>query len=244
MPLRHTFALMVLALLLAAGLPGSSSATVLVSARALHTSVHPARRAHHHHVRHRHATAAELRSASHPRPRHGHPRTPAAPLRHAGRSHALPPHASNKLQRSHTRGGTPYALGLASLSLGLWTAGSPLPGTQNDEISNPRSGHLKGRSPPRGSPPSATPYPARPVPAVRVPAEFFRNSPATRPDAEFPAKAPRESQLTAHRVPCAVSAPLSLRGPCFALPVFPQVPDRASEGRTAGHSMPSWRNLS
>ena len=258
----RALAFMILVSLLMAAAPASASAIVLVTARAVHTSVHAHSRAHHHHARHRHATNAELRAGSQHHNSHSRTGGPSTPRqRPAGRAHALPPHASNKLQRGHERGGAPYALGLASLSLGLWTTGSPLTATQNDGVTDPRLGHLKGRSPPRGNPPSAiTCCAARSLAPKCAPAELIRPSRYARPDAESPAKARRDPRPTAesHATPCriaqiaACSAPASSRVPRMAAtPSAPSSiavvtsinPDRAFEGRAAGQTLPSRRKF-
>ncbi len=192
-------AFVILASLLMAAAPASASAIVLVSARAVHTSVHPHARAHRHHARHRHATNAELRAGSQRHNSHSRRGSPTVPRqRPAGRAHALPPHAYNKLQRGHERGGAPYALGLASLSLGLWTTGTSLSATENDRVTDPRLGHLKGRSPPRGNPPSAiASCSACAIAPMRAPAEPFRPSRSPKPGAEPRAKARRDPRPTA-----------------------------------------------
>ena len=262
-------AFVILASLLMAAAPASASAIVLVSARAVHTSVHPHARAHRHHARHRHATNAELRAGSQRHNSHSRRGSPTVPRqRPAGRAHALPPHAYNKLQRGHERGGAPYALGLASLSLGLWTTGTSLSATENDRVTDPRLGHLKGRSPPRGNPPSAiASCSACAIAPMRAPAEPFRPSRSPKPGAEPRAKARRDPRPTAEsnatprpiatriattpRRDALTATTLSRVLEPAATPSAPSSiavatsinPDRAFEGRAAGQTLPSRRKF-
>ena len=269
----RAFALMVLAPLLLAAAPASSRAITLVSARAVHTSVHPRAHAHHRHARHHHTANAELRAGTRHHGAHSRAGGPATPRPRSGSSHALPPHASSKLQRDHSRGGTPSALGHARLDLGLWTTGSAMTSAQNESVTDPRLGHLKGRSPPRGNPPSAIRCcAARAVAPKRAPAAPFQPSRNTPPDAEFLAKARRnappdaESTAKARRDPplAAESSALALRdaplasmrtprvycapstpgAPCYVVITASLNPGRAFEGRTAGTPLPSRRKFS
>ena len=255
----RAFALMVLAPLLLAVAPAPSRAITLVSARAVHTSVHPRAHAHHRHARHHHTANAELRAGTRHHGAHSRAGGPATPRRRSGRSHALPPHASSKLLRNHSSGGAPYALCHASLSLGLWTTGATLTATQNDGVTDPRLGHLKGRSPPRGNPPSAIACcPARAVAPKRAPSAPYAPSRTARPDAESPAKARRAAPLAAEssalalrdaplasmRTPRVYCAPSTPGAPCCVAVTTSLNPGRAFEGRAAGSSLPSRRKFS
>ncbi len=269
----RAFALMILAPLLLAAAPASSRAITVVSARAVHTSVHPRTHGHHRHARHHHTANAELRAGTRHHGAHSRAGGPATPRPHSSSSHALPPHASSKLQRNHSPGGAPYALGHASLSLGLWTTGATLTATQNDGVTEPRLGHLKGRSPPRGNPPSAIRCcRARAVAPKRAPSPGFQPFRNARPDAESTAKARRDAPLAAEssalalrdaplaaessaialrdvplasmRSPRVYRAPSTPGAPCCVAVTASLNPGRAFEGRTAGSSLPSRRKFS
>jgi hypothetical protein len=256
-----------IAALAIAGMPAVSGASVITTAQALHTGVSARPHSHHghsHHTHHARGQRAELRAepASHTHTHASH-QPPAAPERRAPHPHAMLPHAGTQLHRSQPQGGAPYALGLASLSLGLSTRGDAMPESHNEQITDPSSGILKGRSPPRGIPLSATcpPCPARPAAHLRAPADPIRDcrlvpaSPASRHDhphtyeACVLTRASGRGPIAAPVVHRPNPAPLA-RG--FAatpdrafqrglLASF-QTPDRASEGRTAGSLLPSWRS--
>jgi hypothetical protein len=159
------------------------------------------------------------------------PVTPAAPApRHRpARSRATLPHATAKLHRGDSRGGTPYALGHASLSLGLWTGSESLPTGGYELITNPTSGVLRGRSPPRGDPPSATPpaAPARLPSLLRAP---LHPIPSTFPTHKTPAPAaPRAVER--RRFAARPGGTFTTRS----------TPDCALEGGPSGVHLPSWR---
>lgn len=263
MNIRHTGALVTLAALLLAGLPVASNAGVVVSARAVHTGVHPHARTHRHHARHHAAPHAELRAAAQHGAGHTRRGAPAIPHPRPGRSHALPAHAGTQLRRSPSRGGVPYALGPASLSLGLWTDGTPMRAMQNDGATDPRLGILKGRSPPRGDTPCAIrcPTSARPALTPRAPAPAFGACCISKPAAECLAATLPDPVLThsfGFRVHRSTPGPVGVRRPqrlcaaretpsactpCFAPSVIPITPDRAFEGRAAGPTLPSRRKF-
>jgi hypothetical protein len=226
--------------------PGVAGAAAIASARAphasliaaahpLHTDVHTRVRGHrvhgHHARRHIHA---ELRAgATAAAAGHG-PRAPLPPPHHPARSHALLPHATVKLHRENPRGGSPYALGQASLSVSLVPGRPSAPVLQNELVSNPASGVLKGRSPPRGIPLSAflPPRSARHAIPARAPAASRRESvPCDAP----PTFVPRSNPFAA------LLCPRFARQNPFASLI---TPDRASEGGPAGSSLPSWRHVS
>ena len=267
----------IVALLALAGMPAISGAsshaaplaarkglTLTTTARAVHTGVHAGARPHHARAHRGHHTRTELRAAA---TRHGlsrHPGSaPVAPRPRPAHSHAALPHAATKLHRNLPRGGAPYALGQASLSLGLWTDGGEMPACQNDLISDPLSGLLRGRSPPRGIPLIAisTPCPARPAALLAcAPADSFRDrrSPLAlqvsssldpsrveaRPTSGASARGSMPTTVRFRREPrCLVagSADLSCRAFPRGTVASPITPDRASEGRAAGSLLPSWR---
>ena len=236
----------------------------MVTAHALHTGVHARLHTHHGHARHPRHSRSELRAAIAPQVHVSHP-APVAPPKHTPRPHAMLPHAATKLHRSPTSGGAPYALGRASLSLGLSTRGLAMPATRNELISDPSSGILKGRSPPRGIPLRATSSrcTARSAALPRAPADPIRDR-RLRP--AFPSPRNRQLAMSAVCVRSRIAAGVPLmalavhvphpallargiaatrgravrRGPSVRL----KTPDRASEGRTAGLSLPSWRSVS
>lgn len=201
---------------------------ILASANALHTSVH----ARHHGRRHgRTAVHATLTGAT-PYAATPLPFAPR-PLHHPARNHAALPHVSAKPHRTDSRGGAPYALGNASLSVGLGAHATRTVFSMNDHVTDPASGWLKGRSPPRGDPldafvvvPSACPRRTDRLSCVR-PARS-----ASRPRL---GSIPVSSFMT-FRCPGAASAPgVSLCSPCGF------TSERAPEGGPLGPFMPSWR---
>ena len=245
MSLCRSITLAVCAALVIAGVPAISGAAVLAPARppvvtparALHTGVHArgrgrarGRRGHGHHG-HRHIRA-EL-SAAPGTVSLGHSAPfPGAPVRRPPRAHATLPHTSVKLHRSESRGGTPYALGQASLSLSLETGAGAMPVCRNEVISNPCAGTLRGRSPPRGMPSIALVLlgPARlahlPC-APAVPHRDIRFASRDCPTSPLP-------HVASFRAPGGRPFP----------DASPFTPDRASEGRPAGSLPPSWRHVS
>ncbi len=161
------------------------------------------------------------------------PAQPLLPRSRPARSHSALPHVAAKLHTSPPRGGAPYALGPASLSLGLWSERDPMPAHHNELISNPSSGILKGRSPPRGDPPSAflLPRPARALTFHRAP---------LNPIHRIALVTPRRRTALPHAEACPGIADAGV------IVVSPRVnpmntPDRAFEGRPAGPYLPSWR---
>jgi len=203
---------------------------VIATAHAVHTGVNARAHAHHARAHHAHrARAAEIRSAS-AHTYDGRPLPlPATPLHHPARSHAMIPHTAVKLSRAQTRGGTPYALGQASLSLGLWTGVNRVPVGHDEVPANPAWGCLRGRSPPRGQPLCATllPGPARIAATSCAPADRFR--------ALAPASSSSDLLSTGVRDRDRAMAAFVME---FASPF---TPDRAFEGRPAGSHLPSWR---
>jgi len=232
--MKRWIVLAMFAALAFAGLPAIAGAMVITTANPVHTGVH-ARVRLHHHARHLRHARAELSAA------HGHvpvsrPIPVPAPLRsRPARSHTAVPHTATKLHPSPTRGGAPYALGPASLSLALGTSDPSMPVAHNELISNPSTGILRGRSPPRGDPPSAiaSPHLARALTSRRAPSDPIHSLPvsSTSPFAHALAHA-------GMRVPCAVLPDGTF---AFSLPCFPYTPDRALEGGPAGTHLPSWR---
>ena len=217
-----------------AGMPGVSSAMVIATASPLHTGVHARVHLHHGHVRHVHRAHAELRAArAHSQAERSAP-APLMPRSRPARSHAALPHVAAKLHSSPSRGGAPYALGPASLSLALWTHGDPMPVHHNELTSNPSSGILRGRSPPRGDPLSATssPHPARARNSRRAPLDPIHPIAITN---WYPSTTRRHADPRPF-----ISAGA---GGIVASPLTdPNVtPDRAFEGRPAGSYVPSWR---
>jgi hypothetical protein len=243
-----------------------TSASVVTTAHPLHTGVQPRLHAHHAHARHAHHARPELRAAAaaHAYAAHSAP-APQPQRRRPVHTHAMLPHAGVKLHRTERGGGAPYALGQASLSLGLWTSGDPMPVSRNELISDPSSGILKGRSPPRGVPLSATTAPsfARPPASAassRATADLLRTCrsvPAllrnTNSDPR-PVEACLRSGASAPGSPALPirpghgSARIACGAPALTVRAFEHgelpfriTPDRASEGRTAGSLLPSWR---
>jgi hypothetical protein len=185
------------------------------------------------HVRHLRHARAEL-SAARVRLHASRPvSTPAAPRPRPARSHATLPHATSKPHPS--RGGAPYALGPASLSLGLWTGSDPMPVDHNELISNPSSGILRGRSPPRGDPLSATPS------RLAVRAQIFLRAPLDPVSTPIRHTTLRHARALWHadeRLPCVARTGDIL---VVSLPRSHHTPDRALEGGPAGSFLPSWR---
>ena len=233
MMLSRLFALVTVTSLALACAPAVWGATAVMPAKALHTSVHPRSRIHHHRRSHRaHHIRAELRSVPARSWSGGAAPSRRAPSRRPARSHATLPHSAAKLHRSDSRGGAPYALGHASLSLSLWTGGESIPAAHNDLVSNPSSGILKGRSPPRGDPLAATRLPfSERATLLRAPTDPLRNpSPTTSRDHHSP---PAEA--------CSISAARTRGCVVPQFTVSRITPDRASEGGPAGTHLPSWR---
>ena len=257
------------AVLALAGTPALAVANVTTTAHALHTGVQPRAHVHRAHGHHAHHGGAELRVTVNSRRSSRQPwSVPAAPHRRPARPHALLPHAGLELHRSSPRGSAPYALGQASLSLGLWTTGESIPINRNELISDPLSGVLRGRSPPRGIPLRATPCPciarplnsASPPRASAAPPRDCRTTPAplAEPTSQhrcFEARlypgAFASVSIALHAIPDPDLEPVSLAGHAVPTdrasrrrePAFPNTPDRASEGRTAGSPLPSRRSF-
>jgi hypothetical protein len=212
-----------------------ANAAATTSASALHTGVHP--RAHHHRLHARRAKRSELRAA----PAHAPAPTaipspvPAMPKRRPAGSRAALPHVTNKPPRSQPRGGAPYALGPASPSLGQGLDRVPMPTQHNELVSNPSSGILRGRSPPRGDPLSATSLPRSraTLPTSRAPSNSIHI-------VSEPAPLRRFASGHAGNPPEAATDSLGPfvfhRSPSHDTP--PTVPSRA--GRPGSH-LPSWR---
>lgn len=233
--MKRSLTLATLATLALAGMPCIAGAAVIVTANALHTGVHARVHLHRGHARHAHHVRAEL-SAARVRLHAARPvSVPVVPRSRPARSHSALPHATTKVHPSPSRGGTPYALGPASLSLGLWTGSDPMPVDRNELISNPSSGILRGRSPPRGDPPSATPSPsaARAHTFLRAPLDSFHPL--------IPQTTSRRARASWHADEC---PPYAARPDGFLdlpLPRSHNTPDRALEGGPAGSHLPSWR---
>ncbi len=199
--------------------------TMIGAANALHTGVLAHRRAHHHGRGTHPAVRATLAPATSyvafplplPLPR---------PLRHPARAHAALPHVAAKLHRAGSRGGTPYALGNASPSVGLGARSAAMAQLCNDRVSDPASGWMTGRSPPRGDPLTASASSASPRRARR--SSFAR--PTTLPvlfTSSLPSRCSGAPASDVFRAPLLVHSRST-------------VPPRA--GRS-GQSCPRWRCL-
>ena len=255
--------LMFAASLCGAGVASASRlhAALIVPARALHTGVRAPR---HHHAHHRptHAAVrATLARAASTAPAAPAPRLPHRPAR----SHAALPHVSAKPHRSVNRGGQPYPIGQASLSIGLETRGMKPASLAREGATDPSQGVLKGRSPPRGDPSAdsrSLPHgrsqhnlSARTAAVAYAPmATPFESAAAFTPAATplesaavFTPAASSPDDAVAMFARSAASSPLVQRDRP-ARPsgrssgrAFITTTDRAPEGGPAGPFMPSWR---
>lgn len=220
---------------------------MIAPARALHTEVRAAH-ARHHRAHHRHARSVVHASMSRASAIPARPAAPVAPRRPA-RSHAAIPHVSAKPHRATERGGTPYPIGQASLSLGLETRGSKTATIARASATDPTQGVLRGRSPPRGDPSSdSVPTLECRVLRTRVPAAAPATA-ATFAAVITPAATPIQSDVPRTPAPLTIAAlppaaPLShrdARASRACVRAFITPADRAPEGGPDGFVMPSWR---
>jgi hypothetical protein len=215
--------------------PRHKHRAMIAAANAVHTDVHSRR---HRHAHGAHPAVRATLTGAAPYAAIPLPMAPR-PMHHPARSHAALPHVvTTKPHRSDSRGGTPYALGNASLSVGLGASQTAAAPMLNDHVTNPAKGWLEGRGPPRGDPLSDSP-PAFPRRTIRFLAVRPSRLDSTPRSAAIDLPAFPQSFRRGSIADASASGPASPPAPsCSPSDVTSR---RALEGGSLGPFMPSWR---